>query len=567
MAHRVFHWRFGLPVAAVFLLFSRAVLAGDVGTGDPRLVVLIVVDQLRGDLVTRFGRHFEAGGFRLLTDRGALFVNAHYSYGASETAPGHATIATGRLPRQHGIVANRWFVADPENPSPHAVFDSESHPVPGGADSSAPSASARNLIGPGFADQLRLSDRRSRVLSVALKDRAAIFTAGKRPNGAFWLDGRSGRFVTSSYYGENLLPCVEAFNSEKPAERWIGKSWDRALDATAYESCHPASPEWHEYLGMGATFPHRLADVSDGSLKSYLTTLACSPFGNELVLELAQRLIREEKLGGGDAIDMLCIGFSSNDYVGHYFGIDSPEAMDITIRTDRQLARLFKTLDEQVGLSRCVIALTGDHGATTAPALTQALELGGGILDLPAVERAMENALRPHFPSTNDGQPPDRIVLGADVPWIYLNSPALAALSIDERRAVLAKAATVLKGFEGVAEVLTEDDLQGPAPSADEGARYLAWRCYYPGRSGQLYVQLAPYWFKTDDKISGHDAGTTHDRHVPIFVFGPRVRPGRYFEAADPCDISVTLAALIGIEPPLNAVGRVLSEAIDSRPK
>lgn len=546
---------------------SFTALAESDARDRPRLVLLIVVDQLRGDLVTRFGDHFGEDGFKLLESRGALFVNAHYSYGSSETAPGHATIGTGRLPRDHGIVANKWFVDDAEYSSPQAVFDAECHRVPGPATGAVAGASPHNVKGPGLADQIRVSDRRSRVYSVALKDRAAIFPAGLRPNGAFWLDGQTGEFISSTYYGDALPACVSAFNSKKPANRWSSKTWERALEESAYASCRPVDPGWHTYLGLGAGFPHRLPELNAGQSRAYFAALACSPFGNELVTDLAIDILNSEALGTSDATDMLCVGLSSNDYVGHYFGVDSPEAMDITVQTDRQLARIFKAVESQVGLDRCLIALTGDHGATTPPQVAQTAKLGGGVLDLPAVERTLESRLRHYVDNAaGKGKHPGRIVLGADVPWVYLNPVLLSGISGQERHELLREAAETLKKIDGVLNVVTEDELKGASPSPDDGARYLAWRCYYPGRAGQLYVQLAPYWFKTDDKIAGHDIGTNHDRHVPIFLAGPRVKPGRYFDAADPRDIAVTIAALLGIEPPLGATGRVLHEAIDTRP-
>ncbi|MBK8267305.1 MAG: alkaline phosphatase family protein [Planctomycetes bacterium] len=533
---------------------------------QPKLVVVIVIDQLRGDLVTRFEHEFRDDGFRRLEREGALFVNAHYSYGSSETAPGHATIGTGRLPRQHGVVANKWYFDAANKSGVHAVTDVDVRQIPAKPDVNAPGASPRHLIGPGFGDQLKVSDRRSRVFAVALKDRAAIFTSGKRPDGAYWWDGTTGNFVTSTWYRDKLPGYIEAFNAAKPCEKLAGSKWNLALDPFAYEGCHPVEPQWHDYLGLGAAFPHALPPFDAANPRAYLSALYCTPFGNDLVIDMAEAILRNEKLGSGPAADMLCIGLSSNDLVGHYFGPDSIEMKDMTIHTDRQLARLFGILEESVGMKDCVIALTGDHGCTSTPLLTQKLRLGGGVLDLPKVQARLDDQLQGFFPTPDHGQPPHTIVINLDLPWIYLNQALLATLPDDKRREALRRAVEVLRGFEGVNDVIMADDLAGPMPSPAETTRYLAWRCYHPQRSGQLFVQLAPFWYKTDDKISGHDGGSNHDRHVPIYLFGPRIKPGRYFAEADPCDIATTLASLLGIEPPLDASGRVLHEAMDSRP-
>lgn len=538
----------------------------DGATEEPRLIVLIVVDQLRGDLVTRFAADFADDGFQRLMKGGALFANAHYSYGATETAPGHATIATGRLPRRHGIVANKWY-PDPAKPSGlHAVTDAGCCCVPAPADAAAPGASPRSLIGPALGDQLKVGDRRSRVFAVALKDRAAILTGGQRPDGAIWWDLNTGCFVTSSWYADKLPDYVESWNAAAPADQYAGKPWNLLLDASRYEGCRPVEPSWHGYLGLGHEFPHVVPKRDASRPRDYYAALWCTPFGNDLVIDMAERVLRAEKLGAGPAIDMLSIGLSSNDLVGHYFGPDSIETRDMTLQTDRQLARLLRLLDETVGLSRCLIALTGDHGVTTTPLVTERLRLGGGILDLPKVQAKLNDQLQSFFPPPDHGEPPHTIVYGMDIPWVYLNRSLLGMLSPEKRQALMRRAVEVMRGFEGVDEVFPADELTGPMPSPADTHRYLAWRCFHPQRSGELYVRLGPYWYKTDDKIAGHDSGSNHDRHVPIFLLGPRVKPGRYYTPADPCDIAPTLAALAGIEAPLDADGRVLHEAIDSRP-
>lgn len=550
---------------STLIFVGCTLISSAASASEPKLVVLIVVDQLRGDLVTRFEREFSQDGFRRLEAGGALFVNAHYSYASSETAPGHASVGTGRIPRYHGIVANKWFPEDAGPNGVHAVADPQSRPVPQLPQSTTVGASPWQLIGPGLGDQLKLSDRRSRVFSVALKDRAAIFMAGKRPNAAFWWDLSTGQFISSTWYCDSLPEYVKAFNVDRPGNRWAGKKWELLLPEANYDGCHPFDPTWMSHPAFGPTFPHALPTFNPEKPRDYYFALWCTPFGNELVIDLAERILKSEQLGCGQAVDMLCIGLSSNDLVGHYFGPDSIETKDMTVQTDRQLARLLKSIDETVGLKRCLIALTGDHGASSTPLLSQKLGLGGGIFDIPAVEARLNDQLQSFFPTPRFGDPPHQIVVSLDMPWCYLNRRLMATLSESTRQQAMQRVVAVLKEYEGVSDVYLATDLSGPMPSKDEQSRYLAWRCCKPGRSGDFFVQLAPFWYKTDDKISGHDCGTNQDRHVPIYIYGPRIRPGRYFTEADPCDIAPTLAALLGVEAPLNATGRVLHEAIDTR--
>lgn len=551
---------FGL--AAVVMGLPSAALAAGSSQKETRLVVLIVVDQLRADFITRFATHFGEDGFRRLTRDGAHFVNAYYSYGSSATAPGHATISTGRIPRQHGIVGNTWYLA---GSSQGAVADELCTSVPPGE---GQGRSPRNLIGQTLGDQIKVSDVRSRVFSVSLKDRAAVFMGGHAADLALWWDLRTGDFVSSTYYGAELPPYVVEFNGAHVTDGFSGRQWRRLLKDEAYAGCHPINRAWPGGArGLGPAFPHVLPTVEGESDYAFHSALWCTPFGNDLVFDMAERILKQEELGRRPAVDMLCIGLSSNDLCGHYYGPESPEVMDMTVQTDRQIAAFLSTLEDQVGLDHCLIALTGDHGVTTVPPLAQEMKLGGGRLDLKDIRNRLDGRLKRMLGLEADGADGQSIVSGVNLPWVYLDPSVLGGLSEDRRRGLIHEAAVFLRGIEGIEAVYTDDELSGPTPSPTDGHRYLAWRCYHPERSGQLYVQLRPFWYKVDNKIAGHTSGSNHDRHVPIILYGPRIRPGRYFSPARPSDIAVTLAAILGIEPPSDATGVVLHEALDTRPQ
>lgn len=519
----------------------------------PRLVVVIIVDQLRADFLTRFEPHFVEGGFRRLMRGGVFYPNAYFSYGSSATAPGHATVATGRLPRDHGIVANKWFIEPGKTLGQSAVHDPDVRLVGVDKQHAAGAPSPRHLIGPTLGDQLKLTDRRSRVFSIALKDRSAVFMGGRRPDGAFWYDRHAGRLVTSTYYADRLPPYVRAFNSAGWCDRFAGQTWSKLLPDNAYAGCRPPDPAWLTGDGgIGKSFPHALPDQPGRALNS---ALLATPFGNDIVLEIARRILTNEKLGSDDSPDLLWIGLSANDYCGHLFGPESPEVLDITVRTDRQIGAFLDVLDETVGLDQCIIALTADHGVTTAPQQARAMGLGGDLIDLEALRADLNRRLRETLGSLGDDRD---YILGINLPWVYLDRE-LARGGAPARAVVLRAAQKLMRDTEGIAEVVTAHELVGPEPPASQPTRRLAWRCHRTGRAGELYVRLEPYWYKAKGNFAGHTVGTAHDRHVPILIAGPGVEPRRVLTEADPVDIPVTLAALLGIEPPLGATGRVLS--------
>ncbi len=532
---------------------------------DVRLVVLLVVDQLRADYLTRCAAHFAPSGFRRLTGGGAHFVNAYFSHGSTATGPGHATIITGRLPRQHGIVANEWYLDPDEQDAQPSIADQAVRLVGDTGESARrgpsrdrPGVSPRGLIGPALGDQLKLSDRRSRVFAVAGKDRSAVLLGGRRPDGAYWWDHTTGGVQTSTYYRDDLPHYLSAFNAERWPERFAAATWDRVLPAAAYAGCRRDAPRDTALAGdWGDAFPYSLPPAGDRWLFSMLDA---TPFGHEIVLELARRILVNERLGHGPAPDLLCVGLSSFDVAGHLFGPESEQMLDFVVRTDAQIAAFLDLLNRLVGLERCLVALTADHGVTTAPLAAQRGGLDAGRIDLRALWQDLNADLRRRFGSLAEGR--DHVA-GIVLPWVYFD-PALAALDESARAARADAAAAFLRTRPGVADVFTARELTGPMPPPGDRPRWLAWRAFHPRRSGGIYIQLDPYWYKTGRQPVGHTAGSSHDRHVPIVLFGPGVRAGTCFAPADPLDIAPTLAALLGIEPPIDADGRVLHEALET---
>lgn len=534
--------------------------------GAPRLVVIVVVDQLRADYLTRFEPYFGDDGFRRLMREGAHFTNAHFDALNSATAPGHATIATGATPRIHGIVANRWYMNTGTTQAQYAVTDDACEAVPP-SDRPGQGRSPRRLCAATLGDQMKLDDRRTRVVSVALKDRAAIFLGGRLADTALWWNFSNGHFDSSTFYGDALPDYVQEFNAADPSKRYAGYVWRPMTPESAMAGAYPLESAWHPLIELlGTTFPHALPPRTDATLGAFHGALWATPAGSDLVLDLVESAIPAESLGQDDVVDLLCVGLSSNDAVGHFFGPESAEVMDMTVQTDRQIARLLAMLDREVGPDRYILALTADHGVKATPQVLDSLGLPGGLYDT----RQLENELNAHlkkafFDTKGDSKTEHLIVVGVEVPFVYFNMPLIESLPNDRRHELFASAVQFLKSKDYIADAYGPDMLAGVAPPATDVPRLLAWNAWHRENAGQICFRIADHWKKRDGNLAGHNGGSLQERHVPILLRGRHVAPGRYYTPASPCDIAVTLAALLGIEPPISAQGRVLSEAVNHR--
>jgi predicted AlkP superfamily pyrophosphatase or phosphodiesterase len=345
----------------------------------PKLIVAILVDQLRYDYLERFHDQFTTKGFRLFTEQGVFMTFARYDCFPTVTAPGHATFLSGSVPSMHGIIGNEWF----DRQKRRVVYCVEDASVSGvGTTATKGDVSPRNFIGATFADQLRLHYR-SKVIAVSMKDRGAVLPAGKKPAGVFWFEARSGKFVTSTYYMQELPGWVKRFNErERPAD-FSGRMWDRLLDQKSYQYPDAGAGEGTLSGETNSTFPHVVVLSKE---KGY-ENIAPTPYGNQLLAEFAQAAIEGENLGAGPQLDLLCVSFSSIDSCGHRFGPYSQEVQDITLRLDRQLNEFFGYLDEKIGLDHVAMVLTADHGVAPTPEFATEQGMDGQRLNESAVMR------------------------------------------------------------------------------------------------------------------------------------------------------------------------------------
>ncbi|MFN0122187.1 MAG: alkaline phosphatase family protein [Blastocatellia bacterium] len=523
--------------------------------GKPRLVVGLVIDQFRYDYLTRFEDQFVESGFRRLLRDGAVFANAHYNYTPTVTACGHAAFMSGTSPAHNGIIGNEWFDRA-TGKRITSVIDDKTKLLGG---KTGAGMSPHRLQGSTLGDQLKLaSGGQAKVIGVALKDRAAILPAGKHANGAYWYDASNGAFVSSTYYFSDLPEWVKKFNREQSVDRFYGKTWDRLLPESAYARSLPDNyphEKWTvgtEKWVVGTKFPYTINGGEPKPGTRFYTQLESTPFANDQTIAFAKAAIEAEELGRDDATDLLTISLSANDILGHSFGPYSQEVHDITLRTDRQFAELFTWLDQKIGLQHIVFALTADHGVGPIP--EHAMEYGmGGRIEAAAISKAAEAALSQRFGAA-------KYVLNFVNGNMYFDYAALEKQKATREEAERIAAAAISE-IDGIAACFTRTRIINGALPQTAVARSVA-EGFYPDRNGDLVVVSKPFYLAGESIVASHGTPYSYDTHVPVIFYGAGVNPGVSLTLAGPVDIAPTLAALLKLNPPSNATGQVLAEAV-----
>lgn len=540
-------YRISAALAALALL---AACTRTAGPSSPRLIVLIVVDQMRTDFIELLRPHWTAGFARLL-DEGAWFPNAAYPYLNTYTCPGHATIGTGALPLTHGIVDNSWYERDTAR-TVACAEDETVRPVPYDGRGSDIGNSAHRLGAPTLAGVLR-RERGARVVSVALKARSAIMLVGPEGDAVTWLDGELSGWETSTAYADAPVPEVKEFLEANPIDADVGKSWTRRLPEHAYAGPDQGAGE-SAPRGWTSVFPHGLDGEPGGTFRSQWER---SPFADAFVGRFAASMVDAFELGAGPHTDVLAVGFSSPDLVGHMFGPRSHEVQDILLQLDLTLGHLFDHLDARLGRDGYVVALSSDHGVADLPEQLQAEGGADRRLAPVVISRIAEDASRR---VAGDGQYVAR-VNGNDVYFFPGMFEKLSAVSGGVDAVVSA-----LVGIQGIGSAYHQGQLTSLPPNADEALSEAA-RSYVAERSGQIIVQPdAGFWVMPSSRVATtHGTGNLYDQQVPVILLGPGIRAGRYENAATPADIAPTLAAIAGTALP-QADGRVLTEALTAEP-
>ena len=504
---------------AVLVIFCCRAGIAQAAASQPKLVVLVAIDQFRSDYLVRFRDQY-TGGLRELLARGAVFENANLEHYPSVTAVGHATMLTGATPALSGIIGNDWYDRE-EHQQVLSISDDTVRLL--GA--TGPGASPKRLLVSTLGDELKMAHPgSSHVIGISLKDRSAILPAGHIADGAYWYDAKSGNFVSSTYYFADLPKWVKSFDDSRPSDNYAGAEW---AVAGAASRRLPATPGPDLY---GQIF--------------------ASPFGDQLLEAFAEKTIAAENLGEHGTTDLLSISFSSNDAVGHAFGPYSAEVRDISIQTDRILQRLFAFIDARIGMQNVLVVLTADHGVSPLPENLSRWKMPGGRMSPGDLFGPINAALQAKF------GPGEWILKTAgSSPYLNLDLIRQKGLEAAEVRRTAARAAAAVPH---VLRVYTRDQLLcGEVPNDATSKKVL--RSFNPERSGDLEIVLEPYWIRSAQGTT-HGTPYSYDTHIPLILMGRWIRPGVYSEEVVLNDLAPTLATILGVEVPSGSVGRALSE-------
>jgi len=533
-----------LPLVLAYSLVAREqtrpAAKSSQSISKPKLVVLLVVDQMRGDYVDKF-RFQWTGGLKRLVEEGAWFRDAAYPYAATETCVGHSTISTGAFPATHGMVANAWWDRETQK-LVTCTFDPNVKNVGYGGAKPQGGDSAWRMAVPSFAEELKFqTGGATRIVTFSLKARASLTMAGHKADAATWFD--SGNWVTSSSYGAQ--PFIEDQAKTHPPRADFGKTWALSLPEKSYlyaeEALGAVPPD-----GWDLTFPHPLRGKTGTGEPdaAFYSQWATSPYADTALTELAKKAVDALHLGKSGGTDFLAVGYSTVDYVGHAFGPRSREIQDILIRLDKDLGDLFAHLDLKVGRGNYLVALSADHGVVPVPEDMQTTGADAGLLPLPELQERMEKALEPfHLP-----KPAIARINGSD---IYF-APGVYEKLLHDHAAMQTVVEAAL-AQPGVAAVYRADELANLPATQSRLVRAFALS-YFPGRSGDLFIVPKPYWLmdstpagKPRSYGTGHGVPYNYDQHVPVIFMGFGIQPGEYFQFITPADIAPTFAALCGI--------------------
>ena len=539
----------------LFLMCLTAIFFAQAQTAveRPKLVVGIVVDQMRYEYLYRYYSKYGEGGFKKLMNEGFVNHNTHYNYVPTYTGPGHASVYTGTTPAYHGIIANNWYVRT--NQMLNCVADSTVNTV--GNENEQGKYSPRNLITTTITDELKWSLRGSKVFSASIKNRGAILPAGHIADGAFWYDYSTGDFITSTHYMEKIPGWLRSFNDRNLPEEYLSETWETLLPIKEYTESGPDDSEHEQTLrGMEtAEFPYNLTELAAQTSPYQLVTV--TPYGNQLVMELSKTIIEKEKMGKDEITDFLSIGISSTDVIGHQFGPQSVENQDTYLRLDIEIESLLKYLDEEVGAGQYLVFLTSDHGVAEIPSEMVANKLPGDYFELKTEYGRLNTYLAQIYGA-------GRWIMNISNHHVFLDRDLIRDKKLDLAE-VQGKVAEYLRDLDGVLQVYTGSEIRNG--NYDEGGlRGKLIRGYNHKRSGDVIYLLESGWFDAGYPVATtHGAGYTYDTHVPLLWYGWKIPAGESYNAQVIPDIAVTLAHLLKVKLPSGATGEPILEIMPEK--
>jgi predicted AlkP superfamily pyrophosphatase or phosphodiesterase len=517
----------------------------------PKLVIGIVVEQLRYDVLEKLRDRFGENGIRRMLNEGTYFKNARFDYMLTQSAPGHATIATGTEPSLHGITSDSWYLLL-KNEMVYCTQDKTVNPVGGSYVSGM--HSPVNLLSSTFSDELALaSNGKAKIFSVGIRESSAILSGGHSAKGVFWYDNTTGTWMSSTYYTDSLPAWVNDFNALKLSESYLNNPWTTLKDAATYSDCLPDSNSFEAGFNGKNYFPYDLKKMSSTGVlntKRDYSLLRETPFGNSYTSDFATRLIKEEGLGKDDVTDFLSISFAATDYIGHRFGPSSVESADALLRLDDDIAKLLKFLNDSIGKRNVLIYFTAAHGVSEIPAILEKNRIATGYFKQNQALQLLKSYLNAVY-----GQ--GDWVKGYFEKQIFLNRTLIedAKIPLED---IQKKVARFLVQFSGVASAYPYSAFE--ANDFGNGHLKRIVNNFTPQRSGDVIITLNPGWVEKNDYVTDHNSPYEYDSHVPLIWYGWSVNRATVTRKVNIADIAATLSSLCKVPFPNACTGDPLNE-------
>lgn len=550
-----------LAIVVLFVSFSNTNAQRKTKTKDataviqsqtnPKLVVGIIVDQMRYDYLTRFWNHYGEGGFKRMVNQGFNCKNHHFNYAPTSTGPGHASVYTGASPSSHGIIGNNWYdkVSDSEV---YCASDDSYTSV--GTTSEAGKMSPHRMLTTTITDQLRLhTQMRGKTIAIALKDRGAVLPGGHTANAAYWFEGAdTGKWVTSSYYMETLPKWVTDFNASGVAQSYK-KAWTTLKDINLYQE---SGIDDNNYEGLfetetAPTFPHSTPNLLDKTRD--FEFIKATPYGNSITTDFAIAALKSENLGVDVNTDFLAVSYSSTDYVGHKYGVNSKEVQDTYLRLDQDLERLLSTLDKEVGAGQYTVFLTADHGAINVPAYLKDQKIPAGYTNMSTTKARFNEFLKYKYGTTD-------LVKNISNYQVFLDRKVIANLDMDLDD-VQEEIAFEMLRYGVIDKVYT--GYQMWQNEYTKGIPYILQNGWHQKRSGDVLYVLKPGFISYPRTGSTHGSPQIYDTHVPLLFYGKGIKKGETFSRTEIPDIAPTVASMLGIAFPNGTTGKPIIEVLD----
>ena len=519
--------------------------------GKPKLVVGIVVDQMRYDYLTRFDSKYGNGGFKRLINEGFNCKNTHFNYIPTYTGPGHASIYTGTTPKYHGIISNSWFDKEIKK-TIYCVNDTLFEPV--GTQDSYSRVSPQNMKVSTVTDELRMATQmRGKVIGIAIKDRGAALPAGHSANGAYWFQGgQEGNWVTSTFYMNELPNWVEKFNNSDAAENYF-KTWDTYYKIETYTE---SGLDQNDFEGgfngkPFATFPYELEKLKD--FNNGFDLLKSTPYGNSLTTDFALAAIEGEKLGKDEITDFLTVSYSSTDYIGHNFGVNSKEIQDTYVRLDQDIERFLNYLDQKVGKGEYTVFLTSDHGAVDVPAYLQSIKIPAGYFNSTDFKSRLNEFVTKKFKASD-------LIESISNNQVFLDRSTIDLLDLDLEDVQEAIVNEIIN-YEQIDKAFTATTMG--SVYFDTGIEAMLQMGFNQKRSGDVLYVLDPAVLSYSKTGSQHGSGFNYDTHVPLLFYGYGIKKGSTAVRTEITDLAPTISTLLNISFPNAAIGKPINFVLD----